>query len=304
MRLESAFVLFLVMTLASCATRDSIDLSSKDFHADAQAGVYSVSVKECELMMERQVVKNNSPIKCNRLKKIVFPYYPLFTETSNTREVNREEHLSSMGVLVVLDIVADEVFSLFNTLYQFQFPLYQVIPIEYFSEREKLKDDINNSYAFDSRLITRGTTWSEHAYGVAIDINPFQNPYFYVGENADALVIPQSAVSQYLNRAKYRPGKATRFGMAEEVVLEFAKHGFVIWGGDWDRPIDYMHFQVGSRAFIDKLTSLPVKRAKAWFHAYVVQMNMCLKTAKTIQGFSDQDLARKFCVEKVTTAFQ
>lgn len=304
MKLGSVSVLFLIVILSSCSTRHSVDVSSKDFHAKSQAGIYLVSAQECELMMQRQVLHRQSPLKCERLKKVVFPFYPFPTEFVNIMDSERDRPSSSMGALVVLDVVAEQVLSLFNTLYQFQFPLNQAIPIEYFSEQEKLKDNINNSYAFDSRLITRGTTWSEHAYGVAIDINPFQNPYLYVGGDSRALVIPKSAVSQYLNRAKYRPGKATRFGMAEEVVLEFAKHGFVNWGGDWDSPIDYMHFQVGSRDFIDKLTSLPFGRAKAWFSAYVAQMNTCLKTVKTTQGFSDQDLARKFCVEKVTTAFQ
>ncbi|WP_299010592.1 M15 family metallopeptidase [uncultured Shewanella sp.] len=297
-------VLFLSVIFSSCSMHHSLDVNSKDFIAETHAGIYSVSAKDCDLMMQRQVLHRHSPIKCERLKKVIFPFASFPTGFVSIIASDSDKSSRSMGALIVLDVVAEQVLSLFNTLYQFQFPLNQAIPIEYFSEEEKLKDNINNSYAFDSRLITRGTTWSEHAYGVAIDINPFQNPYLYVGADSRALVIPKSAMSQYLNRARYRPSKVTRFGMAEEVVLEFAKHGFVIWGGDWDSPIDYMHFQVGSRDFINKLISLPFESAKAWFSEYVAQINTCLKTANTMLGLKDQDLARKFCVEKVTTEFK
>ncbi|WP_299496671.1 M15 family metallopeptidase [uncultured Shewanella sp.] len=306
MRLDQVLVLSLSVMLSSCSMIDSSHINSNHFVAEAREGIYLISTEECQLMYTSQVLHSDSPIKCDRLKKVVFPFSPLVNKASKTVDIPSEvdEQMSQMGTLVVLDVLAEEVLSLFNVLYQFQFPLKQAIPVEYFSEREKLNDHLNNSYAFDSRLMTNSTAWSEHAYGVAIDINPFQNPYIYIGDDPSALVIPKSAVGQYLNRAKYRPGKVTRSGMAEEVVIEFAKHGFIVWGGDWDRPVDYMHFQVGSRHFIDKLTSLPLASASALFNDYVIQINRCFDIAKDTLGFNDQELIRKFCVDTITTKFE
>ena len=34
--------------------------------------------------------------------------------------------------------------------------------------------------------------------------------------------------------------------MAEEIVDLLAKHGFYEWGGYWDTPLDYHHFQLSS----------------------------------------------------------
>ena len=43
--------------------------------------------------------------------------------------------------------------------------------------------------------------------------------------------------------------------MVEPIVEIFKKHGFSEWGGDWNSPIDYHHFQV-PRNEIDKFVLL------------------------------------------------
>ena len=42
--------------------------------------------------------------------------------------------------------------------------------------RELASLNDNNTSAFDCRGVTGGSSWSEHSYGTAIDINPRQNP--------------------------------------------------------------------------------------------------------------------------------
>ena len=46
-------------------------------------------------------------------------------------------------------------------------------------------------------------TWSEHAYGEAVDVNPIENPYTGCGHTHDKASIP------YLNRSHHRPGMVT-----------------------------------------------------------------------------------------------
>ena len=65
--------------------------------------------------------------------------------------------------------------------------------------------------------------WSEHAYGRAIDINPFHNPY----ERGD-VVLPELA-SAYLDRGNVRPGMIVA---GDAVTQAFAAIGWG-WGGEW-----------------------------------------------------------------------
>ena len=76
------------------------------------------------------------------------------------------------------------------------------------------------------------TTFSQHAYGLAIDVNPFQNPY-----TKGDLVLPELA-SSYLDRGRVRPGMITPDG---PVVRAFAAIGWT-WGGTWHSLKDLQHF--------------------------------------------------------------
>ena len=75
-------------------------------------------------------------------------------------------------------------------------------------------------------------TWSAHASGLAIDINPFHNPWVRNG-----YIYPELAKS-YTDRTWLRPGMIeTR----KQIISEFAKVGWK-WGGNWGTFDDWMHF--------------------------------------------------------------
>jgi len=99
--------------------------------------------------------------------------------------------------------------------------------------------DGNNTSAFACRPIAgRGrSSWSSHAYGRAVDINPFMNPYI-----SGDLVLPELATS-YLDRTNVRPGMLAD---GDGVVTAFGNIGWA-WGGLWMRPTDYMHFSADDR---------------------------------------------------------
>ena len=82
--------------------------------------------------------------------------------------------------------------------------------------------------------------------------------------------------------------------MAEDVVDLFADHGFFIWGGDWNYPIDYQHFQVGPRHFVEKLASIDVTQGRALLEEHIRRYKTCRsKSTKPTKQ------ARKACIEDV-----
>jgi hypothetical protein len=98
--------------------------------------------------------------------------------------------------------------------------------------------DGNNTGAFACRAaVNSNGQLSQHAFGLAIDVNSFQNPYV-----KDDLVLPELA-SAYLDR------RDVRAGMIEPddvVVSAFAEIGWE-WGGDWRTLKDYQHFSLNGR---------------------------------------------------------
>ncbi|MEE4300460.1 MAG: M15 family metallopeptidase, partial [Pseudomonadales bacterium] len=149
----------------------------------------------------------------------------------------------------------------------------------------------NNSSAFNGRAITGGGRWSMHAYGVAIDLNPLENPYISFQADGSARVLPPRSARYAVNRLETRVGKARRPGMVEPVVLEFARHGFYRWGGDWNDPIDYQHFEVGSRRFVEVLVTLDPAAARRELDAVAAGFAGCIGAHEAPLGVGRQRCA-------------
>jgi hypothetical protein len=141
------------------------------------------------------------------------------------------------GELIVRQGHARNVAAVFRRLYRARFPIEEMrLPTT--SRRDPTPSgDGNGTGAMVCRATTGGSSYSAHAYGLAIDLNPFQNPYA-----KDGLVIPERA-SSYLDRSWHRPGMIRRDGL---VVRAFARIGWS-WGGDWRTLKDYQHFSATGR---------------------------------------------------------
>ena len=141
------------------------------------------------------------------------------------------------GELVVAASVADDVVSVFRDLHAARFSLEEVrLPTTADLEAAPTGDG-NNTAAYVCRPARGSTRPSEHAYGTAIDLNPFQNPY----AKGD-LVLPELA-SAYLDRGDLRAGMNVAGGPA---VQAFRRIGWT-WGGSWRSPKDPMHFSLAGR---------------------------------------------------------
>jgi D-alanyl-D-alanine carboxypeptidase len=136
------------------------------------------------------------------------------------------------GELVVHQRVADRLVSVFGRLHRARFPIEQMRLVTTADLRAAPTGDGNNTAAFVCRRARKQTRWSAHAYGLAVDLNPFQNPY-----RRGDLVLPELA-SAYLDRDRVRPGMIRP---GDVVTKAFADIGWT-WGGSWRSPTDHMHF--------------------------------------------------------------
>lgn len=218
----------------------------------------------CRRLEDAGIVAASAPVGCDRLAIVRFPY------------VDFDGRQHDDGELMVLAAVAPEVGQLFRRLHRRGFPLARARLIEHYRGDDAASMQDNNTSAFNNRPITGGGPPSLHAYGLAIDINPLQNPFVQIDAQGRVRISPPPA-SAYLNRLAKRPGKAARPGMAEAVTDIFADYGFTAWGGYWDAPIDYQHFQF-SRSLAEKLAALPEATARSLYLQQLAERRKCLQS--------------------------
>ena len=136
--------------------------------------------------------------------------------------------------------------------------------------------DDDNTSGFNARLVAGSSQWSLHAFGLAIDVNPVENPFIEVADDGRTLrVSPAASGRAFVNRREPRPGKPPRSGLAEEVVDVFAEHGFLVWGGDWNSPIDYQHFEAGDQDFAQRLLQATPSDAASLVDARIERYRRC-----------------------------
>ncbi|MFP5370505.1 MAG: M15 family metallopeptidase, partial [Actinomycetes bacterium] len=141
------------------------------------------------------------------------------------------------GELVVAAKVADDVVEVFRRLFETRFPIEEMRLVTTADLEAPPTGDGNNTAAYVCRTARGQTRWSEHAYGTAVDINPFHNPLV-----KRDLVLPELA-SAYADRGDVRPG----MHVAEVAAVQaFADIGWT-WGGTWRSSKDWMHFSVNGR---------------------------------------------------------
>jgi hypothetical protein len=148
------------------------------------------------------------------------------------------DHRAHNGRLVVNARWASQLATVFRTLYALRFPIRHMT-LAVYGPPSGVPADNDVSGSFECREAVpspctggKGTgSWSMHAYGEAIDLNPTENPYVGCGMSRDKRGLP------YLDRSRHRPGMVT-----SQVVQAFRSIGWG-WGGGWSGSTkDYMHF--------------------------------------------------------------
>ena len=141
------------------------------------------------------------------------------------------------GALVVNASAADDVVAAFRALYRARFPIRRMRPIQAYGGDDFRSIEADNTSAFNCRPATGSSNWSNHAYGLAIDINPIENPYVSGGRTSHPASVP------YLDRSRVRPGMAVEGGA---LVGAFDARGWG-WGGRWSGTVDFQHFSSNGR---------------------------------------------------------
>jgi hypothetical protein len=164
------------------------------------------------------------------------------------------------------------VLRIFTRLREIRFPIAKARLINHYDGNDDASMADNNTSAFNSRNVAGTNSLSLHAYGLAIDINPVQNPY--VQRSAGRLIFSPPAGAAYGDRRSASRADNIHLGMAESIIDVFAGEGFFIWGGYWKTAIDYQHFQV-SRSLAQQLARLSPAQARTVFAQQVERYRAC-----------------------------
>jgi hypothetical protein len=143
-----------------------------------------------------------------------------------------------VGKLVVHRRWAREIVHVFRELYDARFPIRRMRLVDAYGADDMISMRHDNTSAFNCRW--RGgvcCTWSMHAYGKAVDIDPRENPY--IGSWG---VSPPNGAA-YVDRTDRRPGMIFRHS---RIWRAFHAIGWG-WGGSWASTKDYQHFSSSGR---------------------------------------------------------
>ncbi len=136
------------------------------------------------------------------------------------------------GQLVINRLLRDDIIEVFEFIKENKIIIDMVIPIRFdLPNNGTSMANLNNSYSFHYRdKVNKSNSFSMHAFGMAIDINPFDNPYI----SSTNRVLPQGAV--------YNTNSPKSLTQSSALVQKFLSLGWT-WGGNWSSSKDYMHFE-------------------------------------------------------------
>lgn len=138
------------------------------------------------------------------------------------------------GEMVCNKRIADDLTAIFQALYEAAYPIRSIRLVDDFGGSDDASMAADNTSCFNYRVVPGTGVLSSHALGLAVDINPLENPYV----RSSGRVMPPEGEA-YADRSAEFEHKIVR---GDLVWTLFHEHGFV-WGGTWRRAKDYQHFE-------------------------------------------------------------
>ena len=169
--------------------------------------------------MQGKSMKDNAKIGYDQLRYLSLPYYDF---DGNIHK----------GEMVCNKAIAHDLLCVFKDLFSKEYPISSIRLVDDFNADDEASMEANNTSCFNYRTVPGTYVLSRHALGLAVDINPLQNPYI-----RGSKVHPATA-TEYIDRTQDFPHKIDNNDFCKEV---FTSHGFT-WGGNW-RNKDYQHFE-------------------------------------------------------------
>jgi hypothetical protein len=167
------------------------------------------------------------PIGLSQVRLLTYRYYGF-------------DHQTHLGQIVVNAKVAQPVAKVFRKFLAMRFPIRDGAFLSEYGPHPDQSGDVTASFECRDAVPSpcsgnaKGTHWSMHAYGEAVDVDPRENPYVGCGMTRD------KTARAYRNRSNVRPGMVTP-------AIYRATFGSIGWGwgGLWyGSTKDYMHFSI------------------------------------------------------------
>jgi len=148
------------------------------------------------------------------------------------------------GEIIVATAAVRAVSTVLSAAYAAHFPIRSMVPVDAYygggtaspTESDIASMAAGNTSGFNCRSVTgESTRVSQHSYGNAIDINPFENPYATA-----TTVYPQAAADRYYRDRSLHAAEPGVVTSRSVVAVAFAAVGWQ-WGARWARH-DFQHF--------------------------------------------------------------
>ena len=174
-------------------------------------------IVDCNYTFDEAIKGSRAPKGIiDQLKLINVRYY------STDKKIHQGQVLTSFKI-------ADKIAILFTYMFYEKFPIAQAIPVVKYNWDDELSMEANNTYSF----CYRDESFSKHARGMAIDINPFFNPVRWKNGYENRINKPVGA--------HFDPSVPGTFYSLHPVVQKFKKLGFH-WGHNFSMKFDEQHF--------------------------------------------------------------
>ena len=142
------------------------------------------------------------------------------------------------GVIICHHAISDDLRQIFAELHRQRYPIERIRPISDYGDDDERSMQANNTSCYCYRPIQGTTRLSNHARGLAVDVNPLYNPCVRRKKDGTLLIQPSTG-RPYADRTKSFPYKITPHDLCYRL---FRQHGFT-WGGSWRSLKDYQHFE-------------------------------------------------------------
>ena len=138
------------------------------------------------------------------------------------------------GRLIVHRAHDRKLLAVMKRLFAKRFPIHRIELIDRYGADDRRSMNADNTSAFNCRFVAGTRRWSMHAYGLAIDINPIENPY------VSGPHVSPPAGAEFTDRSRDAEGM---IHAGDLVVKAFARKAGWEWLGDGPQSIrDYQHF--------------------------------------------------------------
>jgi D-alanyl-D-alanine carboxypeptidase-like protein len=207
---------------ASAASNDATSAAGRPKFTAAIAGL---SAARRQAMRASGTWRPGCPVPLSSLRTLTIGYWG-FDGKPHT------------GRLVVNQRVGPAIVGVFRVLWRAQFPVRRVVPVEAYGGSDERSMRADNTSGYNCRGVAGSPgVWSQHAYGLAVDLNPLENP-----EISHGVVDPPTG-TPYADRGSHAKGMIHPHDV---VVRAFRAAGW-FWGGYWRSLKDYQHFSPTNR---------------------------------------------------------